>query len=71
MFRFTNLFHNCFVRIIAYSLELSPRFTNFSEPAKMGYRRAFSSLKHKKIIRDFIESRPTDQNAYCSDICNT
>ena len=40
-------------------------------PAKIDYRRAFNSLKHKKSIHNFIESGPTDQNAYCSDICNT
>ena len=43
----------------------------FSEPAQIYYRRAFNSLKHKKSIHNFIKSGPTDQNAYCSDICNT
>ena len=65
---------HCFVRINAYSVEfqLSPEIFNFSEPAKLGYRRAFNSLKHKKkSIQNFTMSGPTDQNAYCSDICNT
>ena len=45
-------FHDCFVRINAYSLEfqLSRRFPiSRSSPAEIGYRRAFNSLKHKKI----------------------
>ena len=46
-------------------------FTCYSEPAKIDYRRAFNSPKHKKSIHNFIESEPTDQNAYCIDICNT
>ena len=59
---------HCFVRINAYSVEFH---FNFSEPAKLGYRRAFNSLKYKKSIHNFTMSEPTDQNAYCSDICNT
>ena len=61
-------FHDCFVRINAYSLQfqLSRRF-----PAKIGYSRAFKFTKTQKSIPNFIESRPNDQNAYCSDICNT
>ena len=52
-------------------ISIVSEISNFSEPAKLGYRRAFNSLKHKKSIHNFIESGPTDQNAYCSDICNT
>ena len=67
MFRATN----SFVRINAYSLEfqLSQRIPIFrSSPAKIGFRRAFNSLKRKKSIHNFTESGPTDQNAYCGDI---
>ena len=49
-------------RVFAWISIVSEIF-NFSEPAKLGYRRAFNPLKHKKSIHNFI-----DQNAYCSDL---